>query len=89
MDLTVELPAGMYAFTRDSLSPLSPDPDLADAGITDAQTQLSEMEDYGGYLLAKTEDGLLTINISKKESSSTQSVFDFTLLSDEDFPELH
>ena len=85
MNLTVELPAGMYVFTRDSLSPLSPDPDLADAGITDAQTQLSEMEDYGGYLLAKTEDGLLTINISKKESSSTQSVFDFTLLSDEDF----
>ena len=85
MNLTVELPAGMYAFTRDSLSPLSPDPDLAGAGITDAQTQLSEMEDYGGYLLAKTEDGLLTINISKKESSSTQSVFDFTLLSDEEF----
>lgn len=67
------------------MSILSPHPDLEKAGIDDVQGLSQQMQDYGIYLTAVSQDQQLTINISKKESSTTQSVYNLKDLTDEEF----
>ena len=85
MNLTVELPDDLYVFEQSDFNVLSPHPDLEKAGFTDAQEQLKLMQDYNIYLTAVSQDQQLQINLAKKESSTTQSVFDLSTLTDEEF----
>ena len=85
MDMTVELPDDLYIFEREDVSILSPHPDLEKAGMDDVQGLSQQMQDYGIYLTAVSQDQQLTINISKKESSTTQSVYNLKDLTDEEF----
>ena len=87
MNLTVELPDDLYVFEQSDFNVLSPHPDLEKAGFTDAQEQLKLMQDYNIYLTAVSQDQQLQINLAKKESSTTQSVFDLSTLTDEQFEE--
>ena len=87
MNMTVEMPDDLYVFEREDFNLLAPHEDLEAAGFDDAEEQLQTMQDYGIYLTAVTKDKSMTINISKKQSSTTESVFDLSLLSDEEFEE--
>ena len=87
MNLTVELPDDLYVFEQSDFNVLSPHPDLEKAGFTDAQEQFKLMQDYNIYLTAVSQDQQLQINLAKKESSTTQSVFDLSTLTDEQFEE--
>ena len=85
MNLTVELPDDLYVFEQSDFNVLNPHPDLEKAGFTDVQDQLKLMQDYNIYLTAVSQDQQLQINLAKKESSTTQSVFDLSTLTDEEF----
>lgn len=85
MNLTVELPDDLYVFEQSDFNVLNPHPDLEKAGFTDVQDQLKLMQDYNIYLTAVSQDQKLQINLAKKESSTTQSVFDLSTLTDEEF----
>lgn len=85
MNLTVELPDDLYVFEQSDFNVLNPHPDLEKAGFTDVQEQLKLMQDYNIYLTAVSQDQQLQINLAKKESSTTQSVFDLSTLTDEEF----
>ena len=85
MDLTIDMPEDFYVFDQEDFNVLSPNEDLGAAGFKDPQEQLELMQEYGIYLTAVSPDLNLTINLAKKESTTTQSVYDLTLLSDEEF----
>lgn len=85
MDLTIDMPEDFYVFEQEDFNVLSPNEDLGAAGFKDPQEQLELMQEYGIYLTAVSPDLNLTINLAKKESTTTQSVYDLTLLSDEEF----
>ena len=87
MNLTVELPDDLYVFEQSDFNVLNPHPDLEKAGFTDVQDQLKLMQDYNIYLTAVSQDQQLQINLAKKESSTTQSVFDLSTLTEEQFEE--
>lgn len=87
MNLTVELPDDLYVFERSDFNVLDPNPDLEKAGFTDVQEQLKLMQDYGIYLTAVTQDQQFQINLTKKDSSTTQSIFDLSTLTEEEMEE--
>lgn len=87
MNLTVELPDDLYVFEQSDFNVLNPNPDLEKAGFTNAQEQLKLMQDYGIYLTAVSQDQQFQINLTKKDSSTTQSVFDLSTLTDEELEE--
>lgn len=87
MNMTLELPDDLYVFEQADFNVLNPHPDLEKAGFTDPQEQLETMQEYDIYLTAVTQDGSLSINIAKKDSNTTQSVYDLSQLTDEQYEE--
>lgn len=87
MNITLELPDDLYVFEQSDFNILDPNPDLEKAGFTDPQEQLEMMQEYEIYLTAVSQDQMLSINVAKKDSSTTQSVYDLSQLTDEQFEE--
>ena len=87
MNITLELPDDLYVFEQSDFNILDPNPDLEKAGFTDPQEQLEMMQDYEIYLTAVSQDQMLSINVAKKDSTTTQSVYDLSQLTDEQFEE--
>ena len=85
MTMTIRLPKDAYVFEKDSLDLHSPD--LINAGIADTEEFLRKFDEYGTYLVVVTKDRELQIDISKKMSNNTQSVFDLGQISEEEFQE--
>lgn len=87
MNITLELPDELYVFEQSDFNILDPNPDLEKAGFTDPQEQLEMMQEYEIYLTAVSQDQMLSINVAKKDSTTTQSVYDLSQLTDEQFEE--
>lgn len=87
MNITLELPDDLYVFEQSDFNILDPNPDLEKAGFTDPQEQLDMMQEYEIYLTAVSQDQMLSINVAKKDSTTTQSVYDLSQLTDEQFEE--
>lgn len=87
MNITLELPDDLYVFEQSDFNILDPNPDLEKAGFTDPQEQLEMMQEYEIYLTAVSQDQMLSINVAKKDSTTTQSVYDLSQLTDEQFEE--
>lgn len=87
MNITLELPDDLYVFDQSDFNILDPNPDLEKAGFTDPQEQLEMMQEYEIYLTAVSQDQMLSINVAKKDSTTTQSVYDLSQLTDEQFEE--
>lgn len=87
MNITLELPDDLYVFEQSDFNILDPNPDLEKAGFTDPQEQLEMMQEYEIYLTAVSQDQMLSINVAKKDSTTTQSVYDLSQLTDEQFKE--
>ena len=83
LNMTIDVPADWITFTRDIDEN---DPNLEQMGTT-AETLISTYETNSIYLNAVCLNPLSEIVITMVSDKSTQSIYDFNLISDEDMPE--